>query len=153
MKTIARAPAFMPKSARSARRGMSLIEVVLAMVILSLAIGPVLLSVAAGAAQQQSALIEQNLVELASERLWGVFVDRTDPTKGYAAITSAAYPNETAPRGLTGYSRRTEIREVSPTDYYTPQAGSGLKRLRVTASGPGNRTLVIESLVADLPPG
>ena len=79
-------------------RGLSLIEVVLAIVILGLAVPPLLLSISAGVQQQQSTMIEQNLVQLASERMWGIFTDHADPTRGYAAITAAAYPNETAPR-------------------------------------------------------
>ena len=135
------------------RRSLSLIEVVLAIVILGLAVPPLLLSISAGVQQQQSALVEQNLVQLASERLWGVHTDHADPTHGYAAITAAAYPNETAPRGLAGYTRRTEIREVSPTNYATSQPGSGIKRFRVTVTGPHHHALTVESFVTKLPGG
>jgi prepilin-type N-terminal cleavage/methylation domain-containing protein len=137
----------------TARRGLSLIEVVLAIVILGLAVPPLLISITAGAQQQQSTMIEQNLVQLASERMWGIATAHADPTHGYAAINTAAYPDETAPRALTGYTRRTEIREVSPADYITTQAGSGIKRFRVTVTGPGNHTLTVESFVTDVPGG
>ena len=121
--------------------------------ILGLAVPPLLISITAGVQQQQSTLIEQNLVQLASERMWGIFTDHADPTHGYAAITAAAYPNETAPRALSGYTRRTEIREVSPTDYATSQPASGIKRFRVTVTGPQNRSLSVESFVTNVPGG
>jgi len=40
---------------------------------------------------------------------------------------------------------------VSGADYLSVQAGSGIKRVRITASGPQNQTLVIESFVSDTP--
>jgi prepilin-type N-terminal cleavage/methylation domain-containing protein len=137
----------------TARRGLSLIEVVLAMVILGLAVPPLLLSISAGAQQQQSTMIEQNLVQLASERLWAISTHHADPTRGYVAINTAAYPDETAPRAMTGYTRRTEIREVSPADYATSQPASGIKRFRVTVTGPGNHSLTVESFVTNVPGG
>lgn len=133
------------------RRGLALIEVVLVMVILGLAVPPLLIQVSVGAKQQSTALIQQNLVQLASERLWEISVDHANPTRGYSAITPAAYPDENAPRGLAGYSRRTDVREVSPGDYVTPQPGSGIKRFRIRVTGPGNLSLVVESIVTDIP--
>ncbi len=133
------------------RRALSLIEVILAMVILALTVPPLLLQVAAGVQQQAAVQIEQNLVRLASARMWQVFTDHADPAHGYDAITAAAYPEEAAPDGLAGYTRRTDVREVSPADYVTPQAGSGVKRFRVQVSGPQDHSLTVESLVTDIP--
>jgi len=39
------------------------------------------------------------------------------------------YPDEAEPRSLKGYARQTVIREVSPTDYVTPQAGCAFQCL------------------------
>lgn len=133
------------------RRGLSLIEVVLVMVILGLAVPPLLIQISVGTKQQTAAFVQQNLTQLASERLWEISVDHANPTRGYGAITPAAYPDENAPRGLKGYARRTEVREVSPADYVTPQPGSGIKRFRVRVTGPGNLSLVVESIVTDIP--
>ncbi len=133
------------------RPGLSLIEVVVAIVILGLAVPPLLISIAAGVQQQQLGLIQQNLANLASERMWQVFTDHADPTRGYDAIVPAAYPDESAPHGLTGYTRRTEIREVNPSDYLTPLSGSGVKRFRIIVSGPQNQSLTVESFVTNIP--
>jgi prepilin-type N-terminal cleavage/methylation domain-containing protein len=133
------------------RRGLSLIEVVLAIVILGLAVPPLMYAMAAGLRQQEATLIQQDLSQLASERMWEVFADHADPTRGYSYIVNAAYPDESAPRGLAGYTRQTTIREVSSTDYVTEQAGSGIKRFRIVVTGPQDASLVIESFVTNVP--
>ena len=57
-----------------ARHALSLIEVVVAMVLLGLAVPPLLLQIAAGVKQQEATLIQQNLAHLASERMWQIFI-------------------------------------------------------------------------------
>jgi len=134
----------------STRRGLSLVEVVMAIVILGLAVPPLLFQLSVGAEQQGAVLIQQNLTQLAGERLWEVFADHADPTRGYGYIVSASYPMETAPRGLAGYARQTTIREVSPTDHVTPQPGSGIKRFQIVVTGPEDHALTVESFVAEI---
>lgn len=133
------------------RRAMSLVEVVFAILILGLAVPPLLVQVGTGAQQQQAAMVQTNLVQIASERLNDILADHANPLRGYAYLVDASYPLNSAPRGLTGYTLRTELREVSGADYLSVQAGSGIKRVRITASGPQNQTLVIESFVSDTP--
>ncbi|MCK4342223.1 MAG: prepilin-type N-terminal cleavage/methylation domain-containing protein [Phycisphaerae bacterium] len=133
------------------QRGLSLVEVVVAIVIVGLAAPPLLFQIANGVRQQEAVLIQQNLVQLASERMWEIFTDHANPTRSYDYITAAAYPDETAPRALEGYQRQTEVREVSPADYVSPQAGSGIKRFRITVTGPAQHSLVIESFVTNVP--
>ena len=133
------------------RRGLSLIEVVVAIVILGLAVPPLLYQVAAGVQQQEATLIQQHLTQLAAERMWEIFADHANPTRGYDYIKDSAYPDEDAPRALQGYTRQTEVREVSPADYLTPQAGSGIKRFRIVVSGLDNHSFVVESFVTNVP--
>ncbi len=133
------------------RRGLSLIEVVVTIVILGLAIPPLLIQIGGAVRQQEMAYVQQNLTHLASERLWEVFAAHADPTRGYDAIIGKAYPDEKAPDGLTGYERRTELREVSSKDFITAEPGSGIKRLRIITSGPNGQALTIESFVTDVP--
>ena len=133
------------------RRGLSLVEVVLAIVILGLSVPPLVFQINAGVQQQEMALIQQNLTHLAALRMWEIFADHANPTRGYAYIASAAYPAETAPLSLRGYTRQTEIREVSPTDCVTPQPGSGIKRFRIVVTGPNERSFAVESLVTNVP--
>ncbi len=133
------------------KRGLSLIEVVIAIIVLGLAVPPLLFQITAGVQQQEAALVQQTMTQLASERMREVFTDHANPTRGYSYIVAAAYPDETAPRGLDGYTRGVEIREVSPDDFVTPQPGSGVKRFRVTVNGPGEQTLTVESFVTNVP--
>ncbi len=133
------------------RRALSLVEVVFAIVILALAVPPLLVQVGVGAQQQQAALIQTNLVQIANERLNDVLADHANPLRGYTYLVDASYPVDNAPRGLAGYTLRTELREVSGADYISPLAGSGLKRCRITVSGPQNQALVVESFVSDTP--
>jgi len=132
------------------RRALSLIEVVLAIVILGLAVSPLAVQLTVGARQQAAALIQQNLTQLASERMWEIAADHAHPSRGYSYITEKAYPDETAPRGLNGYTRQTVIREVSPTDYVSQKTGSGIKRVRIVVTGPEKRSLTVESFIADV---
>ncbi len=133
------------------RRALSLVEVVLTIVILGLAIPPLLFQITASVQLQEAALVQQNLTALASERMWEIVADHANPTRGYTYVQDSAYPAETDPGGLTGYSRTTTVREVDPADYITPQTDSGIKRFKIMVTGIGSRTLVIESFVAELP--
>ena len=117
------------------RRALSLVEVVIAMVILAIAVPPLMFQMAAGVQQQETVLIQQNLTQLASERMWQIYADHADPTRGYAYIVDASYPPESAPLTLAGYTRQTTILEVSATDYVTAEPDSGLKRFRVIVTG------------------
>jgi len=132
------------------RRGLTLIEVVVAIVILGLAVPPLMFQLTAGVQQQEAALIQQDLIQLASEQMWKVFADHAVTTRGYAYIVDKAYPTESAPRGLKGFTRETTIREVSPKDYVTSDPGSGIKRFRILVTGPRNHSLVVEAFVADV---
>jgi type II secretory pathway pseudopilin PulG len=133
------------------RRALALIEVVFAIVILGLAVPALMIQISTGVKHQETAFIQQSLTQLAAERMNEIFADHANPTRGYVYIQGSAYPNEAAPRGLLGYGRQTEIREVSAVDYITPQSGTGLKRFRITVTGPRSQSLVVESFVGDTP--
>jgi type II secretory pathway pseudopilin PulG len=135
---------------RPTRRALSLVELIIAIVILGLALPPLVIQVGNGVRQQAAALVQQTLTQLAAERIWEIATDHANPTRGYAYITEAAYPAESAPRGLAGYTRQTTIIEVSPADYVTPQVGSGIKRFRIVVTGLGNHSLTIESMVTNI---
>lgn len=135
------------------RRALSLIEVVLAIVILGLAVPPLMIQLGSAVQAQTVAGIHLKLVELASGRMGTIFADCADATRGYAYITNNSYPDEVDPTGLQGYRRVTTVREVSPADYLSAQPGSGIKRFRIVVTGPEGSTLRAESFVTDLPAG
>ncbi|MGE0481419.1 MAG: prepilin-type N-terminal cleavage/methylation domain-containing protein [Phycisphaerae bacterium] len=133
----------------SRRRGLSLIEVVLALVILALALPPFALQVRAGAEAYVAARTQQILAALASERVTEVFADHALATRGHGYVTSAAYPRETDAGGRTGYVRDTTVVEVDPADFATPRAGTGVKRFRVWVRAPDGREMVVQSFVVN----
>ncbi len=134
----------------SGRRGLSLVEVVVAIVVLGLAVPPVIVQISVAARAQAVAVVEQNLNQLATERIGEVFADQVNKSRGFNYIQTAAYPTESAPRSMTGYTRQTEVREVSSTDFVTPAPGSGIKRFRVIVTGPDGERITVESFVVDL---
>jgi type II secretory pathway pseudopilin PulG len=133
------------------RRAISLLEVVVAMVIMAIAIPPLFIQIAADVQQQEAFLVQRNLTHLASERLWEIYADHADPDRGFDHVAESSYPGEADAGGLTGYVRTTEVLEVSDSDYVTQTANSGVKRCRVTVTAPDGRTITIESFVAQLP--
>jgi len=130
------------------RRGLSLIEVVIAIVLLALAAGPLAIQLAESLQARQQALTQQVLTQLAAGRMHEVYADAATPTRGYAWITATHYPSESDPHGMRGFRRTTTIREVDPADFLTPRPGSGLKRVQVRVTGPGGQQLVVDFFVA-----
>lgn len=133
------------------RPAMSLIEVVIAMVILALAVVPISVQLRAGVDSYGQARVQTDLVELARERLCAIYLDHANPLRGYAAITAAAYPSENNAGGMSGYTRATTVKEVDPQDFKTAKAGSGVKRVKISVVGPNQKTLSIEAVVCDVP--
>ena len=136
--------------AMNIRRAMSLIEVVLAIVILGLAVPPLMIQLGAAVRSQTTSVLQLNMVQLASERLNEVLADYADQSRGYAYIITGNYPGEADPAGFKGYKRVTTVREVDPADYVSAQPGSGIKRLRIDVTGPDGNTLQLESFVVEL---
>ena len=133
------------------RRGLSLFEVVVAMVIMGLAIPPLFIQIAADVRQQRGSLIQTKLTRLVSQRMWEIFADHADPDRGYDYVIDSAYPDESNVDGLTDYTRLTVVLEVSAADFITPEAGSGIKRFKITVTAPDGRLTRIESFVAEIP--
>ncbi len=130
------------------RSGLSLIEVVIAIVLLALAAGPLAIQLAESLRSRQEALAQHVLTQLARERMHEIYADAATPTRGYAWITAGHYPREPAPHSMRGFVRTTTIREVDPSDFLTPKPGSGLKRVQVRVRGPGGQQLVVDFFVA-----
>lgn len=132
----------------SRRRSLSLIEVVIAVVLLALAAGPLAIQLTQALRTRQEALTQHQLVTLAAERMHEVYADLATAGRGYAWISGRRYPTENGPDGLTGFRRTTDVREVDPSDFLTPRPGSGLKRVRVRVSGPDRQRFVVDFFVA-----
>ena len=135
--------------AMTRNRALSLIEVVLAIIILGLAVPPLMIQLNTAVTAQVSATVQMTSAQLVSERLGEIQAACTDTSRGYATIDATNYPTESNAAGIIGYTRQTKIREVSTADYTTAAPGSGVKRIRVTVSDPRGNPLVAETFVCD----
>jgi hypothetical protein len=67
---------------------------------------------------------------LAQERLDQVVADKM--YRGYNFVIANNYPAENLVGNFSGYTRTTDVQEVSANDLATPSPGSGLKRINIT---------------------
>ena len=128
-------------------RALSLIEVVLAIVILALAVPPLMIQLNTAVRAQVSTMHQMMSVQLASERVGEVQAACIDIGRGYTYVDAANYPLENDAAGFSGFTRQTEVREVSTADYTTQETDSGVKRIRITVSDPEGNSLVTETFV------
>jgi prepilin-type N-terminal cleavage/methylation domain-containing protein len=92
-------------------RGFTLIETVMALVILSIAVAGILQVFFTGLAPRNAPLpIEITIgTQLVQERLERIKADRKNPARGFGYIISANYPAETLTAPFAGFTRTTTI--------------------------------------------
>jgi prepilin-type N-terminal cleavage/methylation domain-containing protein len=142
---------------RAKRPGVTIIEVVMAIVILSIALPPMVASFAD--ASRQSIRPSNSTVAsfLAIDRMEEVVARRYQGTDGYAALTvpsMSAFPAETVVSGFPLFARTTVIEYVTINFASGAIAASGsdkgYKRVRVTVTWhSGSEKMVVEHLFAD----
>jgi len=123
------------------RRGFTLIEVIIAMVIL--VVGILAMSAAVGQFVRQTSQSEVQTVatQLAQERLQMI---QMDPAYGNLETTYAG--SESSLPGAAGFARKTEITLVGGAGQTTD-----FKRITVTVTGPGLRTPVVRTTTMAAP--
>lgn len=137
----------------SHHHGFTLIEAIIALVILSVAIPAMM--VALGDAQRKRAapVLDSRARWLAAEKLEDIIADRHSATRGYSYISSGNYPAESPVAGFAGFSRNTTIAE---TDASLAAAGTGYKTVTVTVTYAGvtgaSRSFSIATVVTDYTP-
>lgn len=143
------------RAKRAPRRagGVTLVEMIAAMVILSVAVPPTLWAVRQAQLRRLAPVHAERARWLAIERLEGVIADHGAPTRGYAFVQNAAYPDEAALAGFPGFSRRVRIVETGP-DLAT--SGADCKTVTVTVEyddpAVGRRSVVLSTVLAKLTP-
>lgn len=113
-----------------ASKGFTLIELLLTIIVISTGLVGIMAlfeNATRGAMQADLNVIAANL---AHEKLEQVVLKKW--RDGYASLNSTIYPDEGFAGDLSVYSRNTAVAEVSSSDFSTPQAGSGYKRIDVT---------------------
>jgi prepilin-type N-terminal cleavage/methylation domain-containing protein len=134
----------------SRRRGFTLIEGVIAMVILAVAIPPMLWSISQAQGQRVTPYKVSKARWLAVEKLEDIIADRHSSTRGYGYLISSNYPAEASISGAPGFTRSVAFTETTAN---LSTAGAGYMRATVTVSwvdGSGtSRTLAISTILTN----
>jgi len=129
-----------------AQKGFTLIEVVLAIVIIGIALTGLLTlyqNVVNHGSQSEEYV---TAAYLTSSKMEEIIADKDN--QGYAFVIDSNYStseNLTAP--FLGYTRTLNFVEVDPNDLTTPQADSGYKRIVVNVTSPGGAVVTYETLL------
>src|SRR5262249_26161880 len=116
------------------RRGLTLIEVTFALVILSIGLAPMMKALTDGASQTIDTTQASVASFLVTERMEQIVAARYRAVGGYSLVTAASFPDETPVSGFSAFNRTATIQEVAASDLSTAQSGSGIKRVTVTVT-------------------
>lgn len=134
------------------RRGLTLIEGLIAIVVISVAMPPMIMAISSAGVRRASQAMALRARWLAAERLEAVLADRHSAARGWSFITSSNYPGESTIAGFPGFSRTTSISDRGPG----LGAGTGyrLVSVNVTYVDPlgGSETLTMSTVVSDYTP-
>lgn len=111
--------------------GFTLIEALIAIVVLSVAIPPMVLALRDATGRRADAILATRAQWLASEKLEDVLADRHSATRGYAYVASGNYGAEAAVSGFANFARSVAVSETA-ADLVT--SGTGFKRVTVTVT-------------------
>jgi prepilin-type N-terminal cleavage/methylation domain-containing protein len=134
------------------RRGFTLIEAIMAVVILSIAMPAMLWSIRDAVRRRADPVLASRARWLAAEKLEDCIADRHSPARGYAYLTGANYPAENPVPGFSGLNRSIAISETAPKFL----SGTGWKTVTVTVSytdGQGvARSIALATVLTDYTP-
>jgi prepilin-type N-terminal cleavage/methylation domain-containing protein len=136
--------------------GFTLIEAIVAIVVLSVAIPPMLLAMRETQHRRVAPIQADRARWLASERLEEIIADRHSTTRGWAYLVNANYAAETPVNGFQGFGRSVAITETGAD---LASAGTGYKKIAVTVTwadagvGAGaSRSFTLSTVVTDYTP-
>lgn len=137
------------KQAATRRRGITIIEVVAAIVILSIALPPLMQAFADASTQTIQPSLAAVGSFLAIDKMEEIVARRYRGTTGYAAITSANFPAESPVTGFNNFSRTVNISFVDNT-FGAVGSDQGYKKVEVVVSwNSGAESISIEHVFAD----
>ena len=135
---------------RPRRRAFSLIDTLVAIVLISVAAPLMLLAIGQSTLRRATATQAITARWLLSEKLESITADRHSTTRGYTYLTTANYPAEAPVAGYPNFTRNTTITETT-ADLTTP--GTGYKTVTVTVTWidptAGTRTSTLSTVVTD----
>lgn len=135
------------------RRGLTLIELVAAIVVLAAGAPALLWAIGDAATQRMMPVLASRARWLATEKLEDVIADRHAAGRGYAYIVAGNYANESSVTGFPGFSRSVTIQETGPS---LSGSGTGYRRVTVTVSWidprRGSASLALSTVVTSYTP-
>lgn len=142
---------FEKTSGGHARRAFTLIEAVMAIVILAIAIAPLMLALERSSMDQVTPIRVSRARWLATERLEEIIADRYSATRGYAYLAEGNYSTENPVATDPDFTRAVSIVETAAD---LQSSGTGYKTVTVTVSWTGvagaSRTLQISTVLTSL---
>jgi len=140
---------------RPQRHGVTLIETIIAIVLLSLALPPMLWSIREAQLQRANPVLASRARWLAESKLEEIIADRHSATRGYDWLIAPNYPDEPAIAGYPGFSRRIVLSTVQ-ADLVTadPDGGYLIAAVEVswTDAGRIGRTLTVATVLTEYAP-
>ena len=138
---------------RSNKRAFSLIETIVAIVIMSIAVPAMLWTVREAHINRVNPTLASTARWLAIEKLEDVIADRHSTTRGYTYLIPANYSAENPVAGFAGFSRSVSLNETI-ADLVT--AGAGYMNVTVQLSWTDGeaqvQTLAISTVLTDYTP-
>ncbi len=133
--------------------GFSLIEVIITLVVLSIAAVGVLSVFTTGMTGSADPLFQNQATHLVQEKMDRIIGDRMNPARGYAYINPANYPAETPVAGFPAFNRSVAVFCVTAADLNTstgaPPCGSGYTHVTVTVTNSVIGNVTAETVVAN----
>lgn len=145
--------AFNSRSDACSRRGFTLIEAIVAVLVVSIAAPATLLVIRDAMVRRTAPIMASRARWLAAERIEDVIADRHSATRGWAYVTQANYASEATVAGFDGFSRTTSVVERAAD---LASVGTGYKVVTVTVSWSdaisGPRSIELSTVLTSLTP-
>ncbi len=134
------------------RRAFTLIEAIVAIVILGIAMPAMLIALSQAHRDRISPARASQARWIAVEKMEDVIADRSSPTRGWSYIAGTNYPVETSITGSPGYSRKVTIAETGAD---LQSVGTGFKTVTVTVewthTDGQTHSVVLATVVTEFP--
>lgn len=135
---------------RTRHSAFTLIEAIIAIVILAVAMPPMLWAIQDSQSTRSAPILTSRARWLATEELEDIIADRHSTTRGYAYVLASNYPAEPTIAGFPGYSRAVAVTETGAA---FASGGTGYKLVTVTVSWTDGRrqarSLSLSTVVTD----